>query len=137
MINKSMPDVLIFDKSGAYIPYGEEWACNAGAFNFIEELRADSSYASREGKRIDAAMEGLCDLKGNPIMLPSGGQDDFTIFIYWTAYSGKLNKDHVLVWEQQAKNNKQAKIKIVKVNMDIQEHWGEETLRKINNKKKK
>jgi hypothetical protein len=43
--------------------------------------------------------------------------------IYWTVWAGKLNKDHVKIWEDQARNNKNCKVKVIKVNMDMQEYW--------------
>jgi len=36
---------------------------------------------------------------------------------------GRLNKDHVKVWEADAKANMNCNIEIIKINMDIQEWW--------------
>lgn len=61
---------------------------------------------------------------------------DLYVFIYWTRWIGKLNKDHVKIWEQQALNNSKTNIQVFKINMNFQEYWGEENLNKIKPKKK-
>jgi hypothetical protein len=48
---------------------------------------------------------------------------DFYLLIYWNVWTGKLNKDHVKIWEDLARENKNCKIKVIKVNLDIQEYW--------------
>jgi len=134
-INSKIPEVFIFNKKGQFIPYGEEYACNASAFSFIENLNKDSSYNSTNNTTLDRTLIGLCDLKGQPRTINTSDNTDFFVFIYWTRWAGKLNKDHVKVWEQQALSNDKADIKVVKINMDFQEFWGEENLNKIKPKK--
>ncbi len=73
----------------------------------------------------------LHDLEGNRFV-GEKGNEDFHVFIYWAKFTGKLNDDHVKVWGKQALENKKSNIKVYKVNMDFQEHWGEENLKKIN-----
>jgi len=48
---------------------------------------------------------------------------DFYVLIYWTTWTGRLNKDHVKIWEDSAYAKKQANIKVIKVNMDFQKNW--------------
>jgi hypothetical protein len=61
------------------------------------------------------------DLKGNKIkdVKPA----DFYLLIYWTVWSGKLNKDHVKIWEELAMKNQKCNVQVLKVNMDIQSSW--------------
>ena len=135
-IDFKIPEVLIFNKKGQFIPYGEEYACNASAFNFIENLNKDSIYHSTNKTTLDSTLIGLCDLKGKPKTINTSDSTDYFVFIYWTRWAGKLNKDHVKVWEQQASNNDKVNIKVIKINMDFQEYWGEDNLSKIKPKKK-
>lgn len=91
-----------------YIPYGDENACSAPAFNFIEKLSSTDEYATSEKFRWTDFTKDMNDLNGNAISESQIIDNDvnFYIFIEWTVYSGKLNKDHVKVWEEQAINNK-------------------------------
>jgi hypothetical protein len=34
-----------------------------------------------------------------------------------------LNRDHVKIWEDLASANKNCRVKVIKVNLDIQDHW--------------
>lgn len=133
-IKKTLPEVLIFNQQGDNIPYGEEWACNASAFSFIEQLRTDSAYSTNEEIVLSSALKGLAGLDGTPVELKDSENHDFTILIYWARYVGKLNKNHVNEWEKQAFQNQSAKLRVIKVNMDFQQHWGPENLAKISGK---
>ena len=74
-------------------------------------------------------------MNGNSLKSPETA--DFYVLIYWAVWTGKLNKDHVKIWEDAAKNNKNAKVKVIKVNMDFQEHWDEKIRKEILGKSKK
>lgn len=133
-IHSKIPEVFIFNQKGQFILYGEEYACNASAFTFIENLNKDSIYNSTSKSNLDSILIGLCDLKGQANTIDTSDNIDYFLFIYWTRWAGKLNKDHVKVWEQQALNNDKANIQVIKINMDFQEFWGEENLNKIKQK---
>jgi hypothetical protein len=71
----------------------------------------------------------LRDVRGNAYKpLPPA---DFYILINWTVWTGKLNKDHVKVWEELARKNAAARIHVVKVNLDMQEYWDKKDRDKI------
>ena len=72
---------------------------------------------------MDIELDKYRDLKGNPLVKSNLKPADFYVLLYWTVWTGKLNKDHVKIWEQLARNNTNAKIEIVKVNLDFQEYW--------------
>lgn len=129
---KSIPDVFIFNKNKDYIPYGDVYACNASSFDFIEKLNKNGNYSPSDKISWTQITNGLTDLKGNETQGLMGNKSDFYVFIVWTKYTGKLNKNHVKIWEQQAINNKTANLQVIKINMDFQEFWGEENLNKFN-----
>jgi hypothetical protein len=119
---KSIPDADIFDKGGNYIEYRQtDTSCNAGLFQFIPELKSNTAFKRTNKKSLNTIYPKLRDLKGNPLKEIEAA--DFFVLIYWTVYTGKLNKDHVGIWEDLANKNPNAKIKVLKVNMDIQENW--------------
>jgi len=120
-----IPDIDIFDKNGKYIEYRQtDSSCNAGLFSFIPELKPDGIYKLSEKTDLGTELKKIRTLTGESYIIKDKSNYDFFLIIYWAVFTGRLNKNHVLVWEQEASNNKNAKIKVIKVNVDIQECWG-------------
>jgi len=135
---KGIPDADIFDKNGRYIEYRlNDSSCNAGLFDFIPSLNLTQSYHQPDSADLPTQLKKFRDIYGNA--LPPIDQADFYVLIYWTAWSGRLNKDHVKIWEKQANDNKNCKIKVLKVNLDFQEYWDktemDRVLRAVSRKK--
>jgi len=133
---RAIPNAAIYDNEGNYIEYrAADTSCNAGLFDFIPNLSIGSNYNKPDSAKLDAELKKFLDLKGNSLNTPEAA--DFYVLIYWAVWTGKLNKDHVKIWEDAAKNNKNAKVKVIKVNMDFQEHWDEKIRKEILGKSKK
>jgi hypothetical protein len=127
---RSIPNGAIYDKNGKYIEYRQsDTTCNASLTAFIPLLNVAEKYNQPDSSDLSNKLNKFRDLKGN--RLPAREEADFYLLIYWTVWTGKLNKDKVKVWEDLAHENKDSKIKVIKVNMDIQEYWEEEELDKI------
>lgn len=127
---RAIPDAAIYDSRGKYIEYRQtDTSCNAGLFQFIPDLNTDNTYNKPDSASLQTEWAKFRDMKGNK--LPEAEPADFYVLIYWAVWTGKLNKDHVKVWEDLAKNNKHCKIKVVKVNLDFQEHWDQSDKEKI------
>jgi hypothetical protein len=127
---QGIPDGAIFDSNGEYIEYRQtDSSCNAGLFTFIPELSLDKEYNKTNKTDLNTEFKKFRDLKGNEIAIPEHA--DFYLLIYWTIWTGRLNKDHVKAWEDLAKKNTNCKIKIIKVNLDLQEYWDEKEREEI------
>lgn len=127
---KSIPDCSIYDRNGKYIEYRQtDTSCNAGLFPFISALNLTAKYNQADSAGLKTELGKFRDLKGNALKPQENA--DFYILIYWAVWTGKLNKDHVKQWEDLARANKNCKIKVVKVNMDIQEYWNDQDREKI------
>jgi hypothetical protein len=121
---QSIPDGAIYDRNGKFIEYkATDSSCNAGLFGFIPALNLTDQYRQPERPSLQMELAKYRDLKGNPIQLTE--EADFYLLIYWTVWTGRLNKDHVKVWEDLAKRNTKCKIKVIKVNLDLQSYWEE------------
>ena len=120
--NKKVPDAVLFDSDGNRITYKKEIeSCNAGLFATIPEFNRESKLKSENGKNLIECKDIFIDSNNNKLeKLPKA---DFYLFINWAKFTGRLNKDHVKIWEELAENNKNVNILIYKVNMDIQEGW--------------
>lgn len=122
-IAKDIPEILVFDKSGKLIKYREDNQCNAKAFSFISLLSTDSKNNYDSLLMFNDLSEKLKDLNGDNVNIQIEDSTDYYIFIFWTLWTGRLNKDHVKVWENDAINNKNCNIRVYKVNMDMQKWW--------------
>ncbi len=132
MNGQGIPDAKIFDSSGRYIEYRRsETDCNAGLFEFIPALSNENNYISTDSILLSSILEKCRDLYGNK--LKEKPEADFYVLIYWTVWTGKLNKDHVKIWETQAHENKKCKIAVIKVNLDLQQYWDENERNQIIN----
>lgn len=121
-IKMTYPEILVFDKDGKCIKYRDYKACNASAFKFIDSLKTGNSYTYIDSIDLGRLQKNVRDLKGKEINI-SNKSSDFTLLLFWTEWTGNLNKDHTLVWENKAKANKNCTIQIYKVNADFQEFW--------------
>ena len=118
----SIPNAAIYDSKGKYIEYRQtDTSCNAGLFDFIPKLNVSGTYNKPDSTSLAEEWTKFRNLKGNEMSLPNNA--DFYLLIYWNVWTGKLNKDHVKIWEDLARENKNCKIKVIKVNLDIQEYW--------------
>jgi len=119
-----IPDAAVFDAQGNYIEYrATDTSCNAGLFGFIPELRPDGTYNKTGKTTLNAELNTWNDLYGKSFNRANLKPADFYVLIYWTVWTGRLNKDHVKIWENLAKQNKQAHVEVIKVNLDFQEYW--------------
>ncbi len=121
----SIPEALIFDRNGRRIEYKKPGSdCNAGLFGFIPKLnRAHKSNAAGPAVLASTLCQ-LRDVQGH--LLPATYLDstaDFYLMISWTAFTGKLNDNHVRAWQNLAMQNRQARIQVIEVNFDIQQWW--------------
>lgn len=127
---QAIPDAAIYDRNGKYIEYRQsDTSCNAGLFQFIPALNLHDKYHQPDSAELKTELSKFRDLQGNILKSPENA--DFYLLIFWTVWTGKLNKDHVKIWEDQAVENKNCKIKVIKVNMDIQAYWEEQERSKI------
>lgn len=127
---QSIPDAGIYDKNGKYIEYRQtDTSCNAGLFSFISALNLNDKYNQPDRADLNTELNKCRDLKGNKLNKIEDA--DFYLLIYWTVWTGKLNKNHVKIWQDLAKTNKNCKVKVILVNLDIQEYWEKQERDKI------
>jgi hypothetical protein len=135
---QGIPQGAVYDKDGKYVEYRQtDTSCNAGLFQFIPNLAPQGQCNKPDSATLAQKLKKFRDLKGRA--LDKTEPADFYLLIYWAVWTGKLNKDHVKAWEDLAKANKNCKIKVIKVNLDMQAYWGknerEKIIRALRNKK--
>lgn len=123
-IGSSMPEAEIFNARGENLSYkAESQDCNAGLFSFIPHLKTDTTYHVKDKFTLAKQLQVLRDLDGNLMTNFDINGHDYFLFIYWTKWLGKLNKDHVREWIDLAASNKGVRIKVVALNLDFQSWW--------------
>jgi hypothetical protein len=121
----SVPNASIYDAKGKYVEYRlTDTSCNKGLFDFIPNLNLTTAYNKPDSLSLQQQWPKYRDLNGNKLSLPEPA--DFYVLIYWNVWTGKLNKDHVKIWEDLARANKNCNVKVIKVNLDIQDYWEQE-----------
>lgn len=121
---RSVPEAILFDREGNQLTYKEKnESCNAGLFATIPQLTANSTLEKTNGKNLKEFSSQLIDLNTKEA-ISNFPKADYYLFLNWAKFMGKLNKDHVKVWEDLAANNTNVKIAVYKVNMDFQDNWG-------------
>lgn len=119
---RSLPEAILFNAAGKMVTYKKEKQdCNAGLFETIPGLTTNTNLQPVESSSIQKFITDLVDR--NNASIKEVPKADYILFINWAKYMGKLNKDHVKVWEELANKNQNAKIKVYKINMDIMESW--------------
>ena len=124
---RPLPDILVFDSSGNYIDYRDTGNyCNGVLLDFIPSLHPEGAYSKTGKTTLQEELEKLRDLNGQEISAPLA-KADFYLLVYWSVWLGKMNRNQVKVWEELARQNKKSNIKVLKVNLDLQESWPPET----------
>lgn len=127
---KRIPDAEIYDRQGNFIEYKQtDTSCNAGLFQFIPDMNLENIYFKPNSSVLNEQLEKFKNLQGNNLQAVE--QADFYLLIYYAVWTGKLNKDHVKIWEDLARDNKNCKINVIKVNLDKQEYWDKNERDKI------
>jgi len=131
-ITKGSPDAAFYDHDGNYIEYrATDTSCNAGVFGFIPQLKKDTVFPKTDKPKLDQELARFQNLRAAPYLPTTDANSDYTMLLYWTVYEGRLNKDHVKAWQDLAAKNTRAHIRVILVNMDMQENWGKEALDKL------
>ncbi len=121
---KKIPDAYFFDRNGNRIDYrANDSSCNADVFKFITNLNwQNQNHKYIKDKSYTQYLNSIQD-KNRMSIENEIGNYDYYIFINWTKYSGRLNKDHVREWQNLITSNKNAKIKYYLVNFDVLDTW--------------
>ncbi len=104
IFGKKLPEAILFNSEGKMLTYKKNnQDCNAGLFETIPSLSKNSNLQILEGNDIQAFTTYLVDR--NSLKFRNLPKADYFLFINWAKYMGKLNKDHVKVWEELANKN--------------------------------
>jgi len=122
-----IPEGAVFNSKGEFIEYKDtSLACNAGLFDLIPKLSKTKNYNTKDKLSLKTELNKFRTIRGGKVATDLNPEYDFYLFIYWSVWTGKLNQNHVKVWEDLARKNTGAKIKVIQVNLDMQSYWPQE-----------
>ena len=124
----SLPDIVVFDRQGRYIPYSDdgEWICKSNLSPFISLLSDTATYQTDSSRSAGDMLDGLYSLDGEPAHFLLNEETDFVVVVLWASFiGGRLAKNNIPEWELQARENSNANIDIVKISLDPQAWWPE------------
>jgi len=124
-IGNTIPDMILFDKDGRLLKIREEGQCNAMNESIISSLVPGKQFEINDSVHLHQIHTKLRKLNGEPLNQLLSEKPDFTIYIFWTTYTGRLNKIKTLMWQNEIQSNTNCKIDFFLVNMDQQQWWNE------------
>ncbi len=131
--NKRVPEIMVFDRQGRYIPYAEvgKWICLGEVDPFIASLTDTGQYHISDFTTLERELSGLRALNGSyPAVADS--THDFVVLAYWAYFlGGNLARNNLPGWEQDAAGNTRARIRLIKVSLDPQLWWKPEHLEQL------
>jgi hypothetical protein len=124
-IGNTIPDMILFDKECRLLKIREEDQCNAMNEDVISSLDPGKQFDINESLVLAQVHPKRRTLTGEPVNIEKIDNADFTIYVFWTKYTGRLNKTKTLMWQNEIQSNTNCKIEFFLVNMDQQQWWDE------------
>ncbi len=133
----SIPDVRIYNSEGHFVRYAPPESCNAAAFGVLDSLCNYSSRSILRQAQYDPArshgelVEPLSGATSSDSLqtlntelakfnysTPRHDNPEWTVFITWAMFSGRLNKNHVKPWLESLQKQP-CSVRVYLVNMDV------------------
>ncbi|MCX6278249.1 MAG: hypothetical protein NT004_09150 [Bacteroidetes bacterium] len=121
IFRKNLLSHLIFDRKGN-LTYRDTTKCQWAGYKLICALHPDSIYLTTNELTVNQVLENIV-----PFGLGNGKNQgdptpDFTIIVTWAKFLGKYNY-RLFDLEGALKENKNAKIRLIWLNIDMQKSW--------------
>lgn len=135
IINGITPtSVYVFDKKGnnLKLPGSVNNKCAPEPSLFIQRLTPSKEYNTDSTFDLKSINSWICTTDNKDFIVNNNVDPDFYVFITWAVWPGKkIFQRDIMSCISSAKNNKESKIELVLVNLDMQTIWGEDNLKKV------
>lgn len=114
-------DLICFNKNQEFFWYRDSTQCNAPGFNYSEQICNSQVPIKRVNKnfKLDSLLSFAECFDGSSPKIDSA---DYSVVITCARYSGRLNKDHIKVWEENLRKSN-CKVQIYKLCTDPLKEW--------------
>ena len=123
---KNVPEIFIFDRYGAMIPYSDTttFACSGSVTDFLMNLKVDVNSSKKPAADLNKFCDSLYVKNCYAKFSPEIDDTDYYIFISWAKWTGRLiYKQKVMPWMKAIETNENATIKTYFINTDLQQCW--------------
>ena len=118
---KNMLSHLVFDHSGLLL-WRDTSKCQWSGYDLIKTLSKDSSYKKDTGLNLDQILGHICPFGKSAEKDSIVNNPDFTVIVTWAKFLGEYNY-RLFVLSGAVKENKAASIRLIWLNVDMQENW--------------
>lgn len=121
VFSKRISDAILFDKTGKQINFKLNAKSCSEEIENLNQLNQATTFPYIPNSINQEEFSQLLDKISNEEITKDA---DYTLYISWASFMGKrFNKENTYLWEQIARNNKKAKIRVCKINMDLKNDW--------------
>lgn len=119
---KASFSAIVFNARGFLVDYKDSASCQWSAAAHIRKLKKDTSYRVDESRKLPDVASSLVPLVRQSVEDSNAGGVDYTVVFTWARYIGKLN-ERLFCINEIAKNNPNAVIRVISLNVDMQKSW--------------
>lgn len=121
---RTIPEIEVYNKEGYFIPYKDTGFCSAPGYVYLRSICDNVKKDPVMTRHISERTKQIIPCKNNKVFEGyQPGDYDYTVILLWATYTGRLNKDHVRVWEESIQQAKGCKVRVFKVSEDVMEIW--------------
>lgn len=118
---KNMLGHMIFDREGTLLQR-DTTQCQWSGYDKIKSLSSDSTYEKCNGLRLDQVLAYIQPFGKNTTPGKVLTNSDFTVIVTWAKFIGSYNS-RLFVLSDAVKLNTTAQIRLIWLNVDMQESW--------------
>jgi hypothetical protein len=121
VFRKHLLNHLIFDCKGSLLQR-DTAKCQWSGYDVIKALNPDSAYLKNNGLQLADILDHISPIGPNPGLDTVMQHPDFTIIVTWAKFLGDYNS-RLFVLSEAVEQNKTARIRLIWLNIDMQESW--------------
>lgn len=120
--SKKLLRTLLFNEQGYLDSLMDPGKCQWSGGSYLLALHRDSLYHADTSIRYQSLLDSLKPLDTAGLVAGDTGRYDFTALVTWGAFIGRYN-ERLFVNDLAVKGNRNARIRIIYLNIDMQESW--------------
>lgn len=120
--SKHLMSTLFYSEKGHLSQYVDSNKCQWSGVYYIARLRRDTIYFTDTANRYQSLVPYILPLGQGPGLNQDTVRYDFTLLIPWGKFIGRYN-ERLFASDLAVKQNPNAKIRIIYLNIDMQKSW--------------
>jgi hypothetical protein len=121
LFSKYILSHMIFDREGILLRR-DTTQCQWSGYDRVKTLRIDSNYATSGDLKLNQVLCLIRPLSNDTLAFDSLIHPDFTVIVTWARFIGSYNS-RLFVLSEAVKQNRTARIRMLWLNVDMQESW--------------